>query len=38
LQRGLLLYGAPGTGKTPSSMRLVGRMPGRTTILAAGNP
>lgn len=36
LKRGLLMYGLPGTGKTLTVMYLIGRMPGRTTILATG--
>jgi len=36
LKRGMLLYGPPGTGKTLTLMYLVGRMPGRTVLLAAG--
>ncbi len=36
LRRGVLLYGLPGTGKTLSVMHLIGRMPGRTTILTTG--
>lgn len=37
LKRGLLLYGPPGTGKTLTAMYLVGRMPGRTTLVLSGN-
>ncbi len=36
LKRGLLLYGPPGVGKTLTLMYLIGRMPGRTTILTTG--
>ena len=36
LKRGLLLYGAPGTGKTLTVMYLSTRMPGRTVILTTG--
>jgi ATPase family associated with various cellular activities (AAA)/AAA+ lid domain len=36
LRRGLLLHGPPGTGKTLTAMYIVGRMPGRTTILLTG--
>jgi hypothetical protein len=36
LKRGLLLYGAPGTGKTLTVMYLSGRMPERTVILTTG--
>jgi hypothetical protein len=36
LRRGILLHGAPGTGKTLTAMYVVGRMPGRTTILLTG--
>jgi ATP-dependent 26S proteasome regulatory subunit len=36
LKRGLLLYGAPGTGKTLTVMYLCGRMPERTVILTTG--
>jgi ATPase family associated with various cellular activities (AAA) len=37
LKRGLLLYGPPGTGKTHTVRYLVGRVPGVTTIVLAGN-
>lgn len=36
LKRGLLLYGPPGVGKTLTIMHLIGRLPGRTTLLTAG--
>lgn len=36
LKRGLLLHGSPGTGKTLTLMYLIGRMPGRTVLLATG--
>jgi hypothetical protein len=36
LKRGLLLHGPPGTGKTLTAMYLVGRMPGRTTLVLSG--
>ena len=36
LTRGLLLHGPPGTGKTLTAMYLVGRMPGRTTLVLSG--
>lgn len=36
LKRGILLHGAPGTGKTLSAMYLVAQMPGRTVLLLTG--
>jgi hypothetical protein len=36
LKRGLLLYGAPGTGKTLTVMYLAGLMPQRTLLLGTG--
>lgn len=36
LKRGLLLHGPPGTGKTLTAMYLVGKMPGRTTVVLSG--
>lgn len=37
LKRGLLLYGPPGTGKTHTVRYLIGRSPGVTTIVLAGD-
>ena len=36
LKRGMLLYGAPGIGKTLTLMYLIGRMPGWTVLLTTG--
>src|SRR5437899_2610279 len=36
IKRGMLLFGAPGTGKTLTVMYLAGRMKGRTTLLTTG--
>src|SRR5207244_691772 len=36
LKRGVLLHGPPGTGKTLSVNYLLGKMPGRTTVLLTG--
>ena len=37
LKRGVLLYGPPGTGKTHTVRYLLGRMPGVTSVVLAGN-
>ena len=37
LKRGVLLYGPPGTGKTLTVRHLLGRTPGTTAVLLAGN-
>lgn len=37
LKRGLLLYGPPGTGKTHTVRYLLGRLPGVTSVVLAGN-
>jgi hypothetical protein len=36
VKRGLLLYGPPGTGKTHTVSYLLGRTPGRTTVILSG--
>jgi hypothetical protein len=36
LRRGLLLYGAPGTGKTHTIRYLLGQLPGTTVIIISG--
>lgn len=36
IKRGVLLHGAPGTGKTLSAMYLAAQMPGRTVLLLTG--
>jgi ATP-dependent 26S proteasome regulatory subunit len=36
LRRGLLLYGAPGTGKTHTIRYLLGQLPGSTVIITSG--
>jgi ATP-dependent 26S proteasome regulatory subunit len=37
LRRGLLLYGAPGTGKTHTIRYLLGQLPGTTVIIISGS-
>jgi ATP-dependent 26S proteasome regulatory subunit len=37
LKRGLLLYGAPGTGKTHTVRYLLGQLPGTTVIIISGS-
>ncbi|MFZ2501097.1 MAG: ATP-binding protein [Nocardioides sp.] len=37
LKRGVLIYGPPGTGKTHTVRYLMGRLPGVTTVVLAGN-
>ena len=36
LKRGLLLYGAPGTGKTHTIRYLLGQLPGVTVMIMSG--
>jgi hypothetical protein len=37
LKRGLLLHGAPGTGKTHTIRYLLGQLPGSTVVIMSGN-